>query len=214
MRPWGLLLGTVLVAIPALGFAPAKPIKPEPAVGDYTSSQYALTFKAPEHAFFCPLPPGWVGSDHGTLLFLRRPDSCYGAGYPSSGRGFEPREVPRIEVFYAYYLGDIPRDPKPPCHAIDHAELFGKPVSLCRQDKDGLAIITAGAVYSGDSPSELQMTLVAKPAEAGNFVSTFKALLASVHTCSDTWTTYNKKGRKLKSGKMGRGPQCPPGQWY
>ena len=191
-----------------------KAIQPKPASGDYTSSEYTVTFKAPPHAFFCPLPEGWVGSDHGTVLFLKRPDTCSGAGFPSSGRGFEPRDLPRIEVYYGFYSSDDPAKAEPPCRDLGNVNLVGHRVSLCREDKDGLAVVTAHTVYRGDSASEIQMTLVTSPADAERYLASFKAVLASVHTCRDTWTTYDKKGRKLKSETTGHGPQCPPGQWY
>ena len=92
-----ILFGLVLV-LPALARdrRPPRPVKSEPAIGDFTSVNYPMTFKAPASAFFCPLSPDWVGSDHGTTVFLARPKACYGAGYPSSSRGFEPGDFPRI----------------------------------------------------------------------------------------------------------------------
>jgi hypothetical protein len=215
MRALLLILCGAFAALPALGFrAPPKPTPPEPAVGDFTSSNYAVTFRAPEHAFFCPLPDGWEGSDHGTVVFLERPSACYGAGYPSSGRGFEPRAAPRVEVFYAYYFDDIPRDPEPPCRDLGKATLFGKPVALCERDKDGLAVVTAKGIYTGESPSELSMSLVTKVGETARFLPVFSAMLASAHPCRATWEAYDTKGHKRKTGRIGHGPQCPAGQWY
>ena len=70
----------------------------------YVSPNYNLSFRSPPGAYYCPLPKGWVGSDHGTILFLQRPARCGGAGYPSSSRGFEPAGLSRIDVYYGYRL--------------------------------------------------------------------------------------------------------------
>ena len=70
------------------------PTAPRRAVGDFTSSNYAITFKAPDYTYYCPLPDGWEGSDHGTILFLASPSACYGAGYPSSVADLNPAMCP------------------------------------------------------------------------------------------------------------------------
>ena len=192
-----------------------SPTPPKRATGDFTSTNYAITFKAPENAFYCPLPKDWVGSDHGTVVFLAPPKACYGAGYPSSGRGFEPGDLPRIEVFYAYDLDDPESGHKPPpCNAAGTTLLFGKAASLCQETKDGLTIITADGRYTADQPALLSATLVVSAADAPRFLPTFKAVLASIHPCRDKWEAADEHGKTLKSGYIGHGPACPNGQWY
>jgi hypothetical protein len=191
------------------------PTAPKQAVGDFTSSNYAITFKAPSHAYYCPLPDGWEGSDHGTVVFLTTPKACYGAGYPSSGRGFEPADTPRIEVFYGYDLDDSEDGHKPPsCHESGTALLLGKAVPLCRDTKGGLAIITAEGRYVADQPAMLSVTLVVSPADLPRFLPTFKGVLASMHPCRDRWEASDLHGKIVKSGYIGHGPACPSGQWY
>jgi len=191
------------------------PTAPKQAMGDFTSTNYAITFKAPEHAYFCPLPDGWEGSDHGTVLFLVAPKACYGAGYPSSGRGFEPGDVPRIELYYGYDLADSEdRHQPPPCHAADTARVLGKAAPLCQETKDGFAIITAQGRYVADQPAMLSVTLVVSPADVSRFLPTFKTVLASIHPCRARWEASDEHGKIVKSGYIGHGPACPSGQWY
>jgi hypothetical protein len=191
------------------------PTAPKQAIGDFTSMNYAITFKAPEHAYFCPLPDGWVGSDHGTVLFLAAPRACYGAGYPSLGRGFEPSDVPRIELYYGYDLADSEdRHQPPPCRAAGTARVLGKAAPLCQETKDGLAIITAQGRYVADQPAMLSVTLVVSPADVSRFLPTFKMVLASIHPCRARWEASDEHGKIVKSGYIGHGPACPSGQWY
>jgi len=206
------LLGSAWAAGP---LKEPPPTAPKRAVGDFTSSNYAITLKAPEHAYYCPLPDGWEGSDHGTVLFLALPKACYGAGYPSSGRGFEPRDVPRIEVYYGYDLDDSEDNHElPPCHTAGTARLLDKAAPLCRETKDGLAIITAEGRYVADQPAVLSVTLVVSPTDVSRFLPTFKMVLASMHPCRDRWEASDEHGKIVKFGYIGHGPACPSGQWY
>ncbi len=191
------------------------PTAPRRAVGDFTSSNYAITFKAPDYTYYCPLPDGWEGSDHGTILFLASPSACYGAGYPSSSRGFEPGDVPRIEVYYGYDLDtseDVPQPP--PCRAAGVALLLDRAAPLCRKTEDRLTIITAKGRYMADQPAELSVTLVARSAEVSRFLPTLKAVLGSMRPCRARWEASDEHGKIVKSGHIGRGPACPSGQWY
>jgi hypothetical protein len=193
---------------------PPRPVKPEPAVGDFTSVNYPMTFKAPPNAFYCPLSDDWVGSDHGTTVFLALPKACYGAGYPSSSRGFEPGDVPRIDVYYGWDQREDDWKP-PPCHAAGTATLFEKPVKLCRDLREGMTTVTANGYYTVDkSGVELSVTLVTKPIDANRYMPVLKALLATMHSCTATWRAADEKGKIVRSGQSGHGPRCPPGQWY
>src|SRR5271156_6676533 len=80
---------------------------PTPAPSLYVTENYALTFRTPPHTTICALPDSWVGSDHGTVIFLAPPRSCGRPGFPSSSRGFRGN-VPRIEVYYAYRVEETP----------------------------------------------------------------------------------------------------------
>jgi len=184
------------------------PFKPLPAIGDFSTGNYDLTFKPPEHAMYCPLPDGWTGSDHGTIVFLEPPRLCYGAGYPSSGRGFEPAQTARIEIYYGYSFGDDGAKP-PACKAAGVVMLFGKKTLLCRDAWRGLATLSASGQYEADSPAEFSATLVAKPTDLNRYLPEFAKLIASVRPCSTKF-----KGSDRKTFVVGHGSACPPGQWF
>ena len=208
-----ILFGLVLASsADARDRKPPRLVKPEPAVGDFTSVNYPMTFKAPASAFFCPLSPDWVGSDHGTTVFLARPKACYGAGYPSSSRGFEPGDVPRIDVYYGYDMGEDASKPTP-CRESGTATLFGKPINLCRGTDGGMATITAKGLYIADLSVELDVTLVAAPGDVERYMPTLKALLATMHSCTAMWEKDVPHGKK-KLESFGHGPRCTRGQWY
>ena len=212
-----LLLASMIVML-AAGASDKKqrPVKPRPAIGDYTSTNYPLTFRAPAGAFTCPLMPGWEGSDHGTVVFLTPPKMCYGAGFPSSNRGFEPGDVPRIDVYYGYDVGEDASKP-PPCRDGGTATLFGKPVKLCRGTDGGtdggMATITAKGFYTTDMSVELGVTLVATPGDIERYMPTLKALLMTMHSCTAMWEEDAPHGKK-KLVPFGHGPRCPAGEWY
>lgn len=212
MRVLFLLFCGVLFASSAVASdAPQKPVKPEPAIGDFTSVNYPMTFKAPPNAFYCPLSKEWEGSDHGTTVFLAPPKACYGAGYPSSSRGFEPGDVPRIYVYYGYVVGEDAAK-VPPCRSIGTAALLDKNVPLCRETRDGMTAVTANGRYTTDIATELVVSLVVQPKDVDRYLPVLKALLATAHSCTSTWDE-NVHGKK-KHVVFGHGPPCPQSQWY
>ena len=185
-----------------------KPSDPQQVPGEYVTGNYGLIFQPPQKSFFCPLPKDWVGSDHGTFLFLKRPTACYGAGYPSSSRGFEPPTTARIEVYYGY--APEPDEEKPQaCKVAGTAMLFGKKVSLCKREWQGMTAISASGRYTADAPAEFSATLVALPADQKAYMPMFLSFLASVHACDAGWTDS-------RTGKhMGfRGARCPRTRWF
>jgi len=189
-----------------------KPTKPQPAIGDYATGVYGLTFKAPEGATYCPLPEDWEGSDHGTVVFLEPPRACYGAGYPSSGRGFEPAETPRIEVYYGYFMGEDETKPPPPCREAGTATLFGKKTHVCRDSWHGMVTMNVSGQYVADQPAEVSLTLVAKPSTLDQYLPKFLAVIASIRTCSEEWSGGGPD--KKNTFVIGHGPRCPAGRWF
>ena|SRR5215472_294217 len=67
----------VLLALMNLyGHVKAQTQPPLPAPGLYVTSNYGLMAKIPKGLTYCPLPEGWEGSDHGTVLFIEPPSGC------------------------------------------------------------------------------------------------------------------------------------------
>ena len=180
---------------------------PLPAPSKYATSNYAVAFDVPRSTTYCPLPKDWVGSDHGTTIFLTPPKLCGGAGYPSSSRGFEPARTPRIEVYYGYT--DSVSEPAP-CHLAGHARLFEREEALCSDKQDGLAILTVHGNYDADEPAEIQLSLVASAQDQPRYAKAFLALVASVHACKASWPdSRNPK----KVSFIGHGPPCDA-KWF
>jgi len=206
-----------LLLHPAIGSAQPRnkpfPMRPLPTKGDYATGNYGLTFVPPDQANYCPLPNDWVGSDHGTVVFLEPPRNCYGAGYPSSARGFEPADVPRIEIFYGYDLSEDEDEAKShPCKMMGTATLFGKKTNLCRGKWKRMATANVEGKYMADEPAMLSATLVAKRSDLIRYLPQFIALVASIRTCSEEWKIEGADGGKTFI--IGQGPRCPSGQWH
>ena len=185
--------------------------KPPLAPSQYASAQYGLTFRVPKGATYCPLPNDWVGSDHGTMVFLERPKSCgNGFGYPSSGRDFQPHNSSRLELFYAYWMGDDEPPPKR-CHPVGRVWFLGKDRPVCESRSHGLIVRTASARYMSDIEAKADLTLVTKPQRLARDMASFRDTAASFRTCSETWHDSDDSQAKAKSFTTGRGPPCPKG---
>src|SRR5687767_6170802 len=113
------------------GYAPAATdgSEPQPAPRQYMTGMYGLTFAVPDGATYCPLPEDWIGSDHGTTIFLERPGACGGSGYPSSSRDFAS-DPARISLFYAYWMGED-EPPPPPCKGVGSISFLGEARPIC-----------------------------------------------------------------------------------
>jgi len=183
--------------------ASAAPPRPAPRL--YATANYGLTFRSPPGATYCPLPRDWVGSDHGTVLFLENPGDCGGSGYPSSSRNFE-RNAARIELYYGYDLsvGDPLWPKQPPCRAAGRVRMLGAVRSLCRGSAAGLEV-RARATYRADVPAEAILTLVTRPERLARDLATFRRMAASLRTCSSLWPAVNGH----RPFVVGVGPRCP-----
>lgn len=176
--------------------------EPQPAHGIFLTDAYTLTFHVPPGLSYCPLPKDFTGSDHGTVLFLVKPKTCGGAGYPSSSRGFTSNPS-RIEIFYAYWMGED-EPPKPPCHRIGRVRFLGVRHNLCQSRQDGMLRIGIAGRYNADVEAEAQFALVTTPRRLRQDLVTFKALLASTKTCIAT--IHPDTG---KAYSYGHGTACP-----
>lgn len=194
--------------IAALGLAAAistsRPpgiFPPKPAPPVYASGNYALTFRASPTLTYCPLPDGWVGSDHGTTLFLVPPHECGGAGYASSSRAFSPSSTPRIEVYYGYAFDD---ERARPCKAAGRLRFLGQTRPLCR-DRDGdMITMEARGSYQADEPAEASVRLVTSPRRLSIDMKALISLAKSLHPCRVPDATP----------PLGTGAACPQAAWY
>jgi hypothetical protein len=170
----------------------------------YVTPNYDLTFRPPKGTWYCPLPDHWTGSDHGTVLFLARPAKCYGAGFPSSSRGFDPPGLPRIDVYYGYDTSEDD-DPAPTCHEVGTLKLMGKSSPICRESDGGLS---ARSTYSADSAAEVIISLYTTRERLEGDLATLRTLSATVKPCRSTW---NERGQRRTYGE---GEPCPNGKWF
>jgi hypothetical protein len=178
---------------------------PLPTPSLYVTPNYGLTFNTPVGASYCPLPKSWVGSDHGTTLFLERPKECARGDYEQE---FSPPSVPRIDIYYAYWMGDD--EPKPPaCDADGSTTLFGQRHAICFGQINGMVTEEIRALYTFDGPVQVVITLTTTPPRRKQDLATLRALTASMRSC--------KAGATNATGKhfvFGTGQPCPAGSWF
>lgn len=195
-------------ALPAMAGADGT-TPPLPAPAAYATANHGLTLRTPPRSFHCPLPDGWVGADHGTVLFLVAPARCRGAGFASSARGFDG-DVPRIEIYYGYAIEPEDAGAPAPCRRAGQARLLGAARPLCAERRPGRVTLTTAARYAADAPSEARFTLVTTRGRLRRDLAAFRALLASTRTCTATW--QDEKGRATSAGT---GAPCPAGaSWF
>jgi len=195
-------------------FAPAglAAVPPRVAPPAYATANYGLTFRAPRGATYCPLPAGWIGSDHGTTLFLERPRRCgASASYPSTGRSFAPASLARIRLYYGYVTWDEGEVRPPPCREIGRIPFLGRARPLCRTDDHGEISVEVAGRYVSDrrmeaeraAPSEAVLTLVTRAGRLTRDLAVFRRVAASLRTCRAIW--HGPRGRYT----VGIGPLCP-----
>jgi hypothetical protein len=194
------------VSVVAALLALAAPHGAKAAPHLFATADYGLTFSVPAGASYGPLPRDWVGSDHGTIVFLEAPRHCGGAGYPSSGREFGPGRAARIEVFYAYDALDD-GGPKPErCTRAGTVRFLGRTRSICRSREKGLIVETVQGRYQADQPAFAILTLVTRPRRLSRDHALLRRLAASTRPCSAEW--FKDKDRKDRF-VVGTGARCP-----
>ena len=187
----------------ALVFAAASLSTPIPTPPIFVAGDYALTFRTPPNTTTCALPADWAGSNHGTVVFLLPPKECGGVGYPSSNRSFS-EDVPRIEVFYAYWVGDPGTGPEPCRKVVGRIKFVAQARQLCQTRHGHDLRISVSARYSADAPAWVELTLVTTPKRLGVDLKTFRQLAGSVTRCKVSFS-----GTDGKSGSFGVGSACP-----
>ena len=197
--------GWIGLAAVQLVISVARADGPLPAPRRYVTPNYGLTFSTPAGSSYCPLPEGWVGSDHGTTVFLDRPEACGGAGYPSIDRGFSAALTPRIEVFYAHWMGED--EPAPPhCNVDGWAILMEQRRAICRRQRDGMITEDIRARYGAGGNNQVIVTLVTTQAKRERGIAALRALTATMRNCARRF-----KYSAGKSGVVGIGRPCPAG---
>ena len=195
-------LALALLALP-LSAVGAVPPRPAPPV--YATANYGLTFRSPPGTTYCPLPRNWIGSDHGTMLFLESPGDCGGGGYASSDRGFQ-HDAARIELFYVYAAeDDSPPLPRCPGRQIRFVGSL-RPICIHREG-DGVRATVEARYDIGrhSSPGRVVLSLVSRPERLRAHLAAFRRLAANLHTCTALWPAANGS----PSHTVGVGPRCP-----
>ncbi len=177
---------------------PAHAAEPLPAKGTFVSPSYALTFVVPLDLTYRPLPDDWVGSDHGTVLFLVPPRTCDGAGYASMARGFEPPTIPRIEVEYERWDDTFHSQP---CQQTGHIQFLGRLRPLCRSRWRGMAVREVRGLYVADDQTEAIFTLVTFPSRLSRDLRVLVALAASARPCAIPWQDAQRRTHVEGSGR-------------
>ncbi len=194
--------------IAALGMAAALAtggsplIRAELAPPVYATGNYALTFRTPPNLTYCPLSDDWVGSDHGTTLFLVPPLRCGGTGYPSSARSFTPLNTPRIEVYYGYLIEDAP--PDRPCRMTSRLWFMGKASPLCKGRVGRMITLETWGSYEADEPAEVSLRLVTTQGRLASDTKILIRLATSLHACHVADA----------SPPSGAGAPCPKASWF
>jgi hypothetical protein len=190
----------MLIALALTAAVLSTPI-PTPPV--FVAGNYALTFQSPPATTICALPADWVGSNHGTVLFLQPPKECGGVGYPSSSRAFS-EDVPRIEVYYAYWMGDPGTGPPPCNHIVGRIHFIAKSRRLCQTTQGRDVRLSVSARYTADAPAWVEVALVTPTTRLSMDMRAFRRLAGSLKPCKGSWSTSDGK-----SGSFGVGAPCP-----
>lgn len=193
----------------AAGMASAG--RPKQAPAQFSDWEYELTFRVPDGATYCPLSNDWVGSDHGTIVFLEPPKMCGGAGYPSNARYFEPGTAARLQLYYGYWTGEEAQT-EPPCHQVGETAFLGKSQPICESRKDGLIMLAVGSRYTASLESEAHLSLVTNSRRLTRDTATFRAVAASFRVCTASGSDPRQSGRNTKAARI---PPCPKdSKWF
>jgi hypothetical protein len=197
---WQAALALLALAETATTSAPAPlPGRPLPAPALYVTHNQGLRIVIPGGLTYCPLPPDWVGSDHGVELYLTPPSGCGGAGYQSSDRD-AGSQTPSIAIYYEFNTDDYVDRRR--CAAPVALRLFGRPARACRRREAGWITVEASANYSiGQEPHDLVLTLRTTGTRYTHDLARFRSFAKGVAVCRPEWGD-------------GHQPACPKSQWF
>jgi hypothetical protein len=193
---WQAALALLALAEAATASPRGPPLAAPPL---YVTHNQGLRIVIPSGLTYCPLPPDWVGSDHGVELYLVPPSSCGGAGYQSSDRD-AGAETPAIAIYYEINTDNYVDRRR--CAEPVAMRLFGRPARACRRREAGWITVAAGAGYAIDGePHDLALTLRTTKARYRSDLARFRSFAKGVTVCRPDWAS-------------GRGPACPKTQWF
>ena len=201
------MLAALLAAAIATQPSAVEAVAPRSAPSVYVTPNHFLTFRLPAGLYYCPLPDSWTGSDHGTVLFLRPPARCGGAGFPSSSREFSPDDTPRIEIYYGYAF-DEDEGPPEKCVRVARIRIMGRSRLLCDLKMEGMKAASVSLKYQADSSSEVILSLISRSDRFAADLVQLRAVAASIKPCKALWTINGK------TVSDGWGEPCPIGKWF
>ncbi len=193
---------------------------PQPAPRLYVTSNYGLMAKIPRGLMYCRLPDGWMGSDHGTVLFLEPPSGCIPShSYPSSDRPTADF-VPAIFFYYEHNVADIDRgkdESSPPRTSSEYVRqscerpylkipsglrLLGRPAVGCRHDDGDRVDITLAALYWSGNEGVI-VTLSTNRKRLSHDLPMLAKVASAISVCKPSWD----KSRRVA-------PACPDAPWW
>lgn len=223
------LVGVALSVILLFGIAPAAADdqavgQPQPVPRVYVTENHGLMATFPPGLTYCPLPRDWVGSDHGTAVYLVPPTGCGASdAYASSSRAPESL-VPTIGLFYEYNVVEIshksgqfspPRTPsealkiycsEPHTRAPSGITLLGVPAVGCLIEHGRSVEVSVVALYSvenetpGPADHVLIVSLTTTRDRLSDDLRVLNEISQDISVCTPDWAR----------GTKGRSP-CPRG---
>ena len=190
----------------------ADAIQPRAVPPLYVTENHGLVVHFPGGLTYCSLPADWVGSDHGTEVYLMPPSSCGASkGFPSTAR-FPDSEVPMITLFYGYNVVEDLDQPKAaatgcasPSTPIAYSlTLFGKPTVGCQNAHDKLIEISVAGFYSDENPTtdmpdhQISLSLITTKERLADDLRILQGISNGIHVCRPSWA------KKIKGHK-----DCP-----
>jgi len=181
--------------------------QPQPTPPLYVTENHGLMASFPPGLTYCALPRDWVGSDHGTQVYLVPPVACgLSTAYQSSDR-FPESRVPTIGLYYAFNVTEIehkpgqfspPRTPRevlsmycaePHTRAPAGIQLFGVPATGCLIEHGRSVEVRIAGVYSYATATDglpdhiLLVTLMTTRDRFSNDLRVFKVVVGNIHVC-------------------------------
>ena len=203
-RPAGIAAGTLLILAHFAAAVRAQAV-PSPTPRLYVTHNHGVAIRIPPGLSYCPLPDGWVGSDHGTLLYIVPPAACppvaeaehassafigvyYGFNVAEYARADGTQGPPRSAAELLHLTCPAPR-------SLPGVILLGRPALLCHSAKGPVVTIASGALFYLEPPAPgryvqgraLNITLATTRPRLHRDFRLFARLLAQVSICTPEW---------------------------